>query len=288
MRGPNGCRPVVLVTGSAGLIGGIVGRHLGERYELRGIDRRPGADMPGTVGDIADVDVVAAACAGVDAVVHLAATPDVEASWAEVLESNIVGTFGVFEGARRAGVGRVVFASSNHVVGQYEADWAPALYELDDPRRVTIGAETRPDSLYGVSKVFGEALGRLYADRHGMRVVCLRLGSVLPEDDPWAASRRIAGAPIAHPPIARPPIARPPAAPGTAEELFRRYRATWLSHRDCASLIAAALEADVRWAVAYGVSDNPRRFWELESARRLLAWEPLDRAPKAPPDPVGG
>lgn len=261
-------RPVVVVTGSAGLIGGIVARHLGDRYELHGIDRRPGGAIPGVVGDVTDVEVVTAACAGADAVVHLAATPDADAPWPIVLESNIVATYSVFEGARRAGVGRLVFASSNHVVGLYELDWAPAVYELDDARRVPGDAEVRPDSLYGAAKVFGEALGRLYADRYGMRVVCLRMGSVLPEDDPWAASVRVAAA---------------PQATRGAEEVFRRYRATWLSQGDCGRLIGAALEADVRWAVAYGVSDNPRRLWELESARRLLGWEPVDRAPETPP-----
>jgi len=257
----SGARRAVLVTGSAGLIGSILRRELGEAFELRGFDRR--AASPNDVaGELRDLQLLERACRGVDAVVHLAADHRLEAPWDRVLEDNIVGTYVLFEAVRRAGVRQVVFASSNHVVGGYEPDW-PHDQGGEQTPLVTTDAVLRPDSLYGVSKVFGEALGRYYHEHYGLRVVCLRLGSVLPEDDPWRAAQRIT-----------------PAAPETA---FRRFRSTWLSHRDCAALVAAALQSEVGWAVVYGVSANRHRFWDLAPAERLLGFRPLDAAPDEPP-----
>jgi nucleoside-diphosphate-sugar epimerase len=250
----------VLVTGSGGLIGSILSRHLEAEFELRGFDRQPGSPTD-VAGDVRDLEALKRACDGVEAVVHLAADHRVEAPWERVLEDNIVGTYAVFEAARLAGVPQVIFASSNHVVGLYEPDW-----RVDDAadRRFMIGADAplRPDSLYGVSKVFGEALARLYHERDGLRVVCLRLGSVLPEDDPWLAAQRL---------------------PGPPEVAFRRLRATWLSQRDCAALVAAALRSEVAWAVVYGVSANRHRFWDLTPGEQLLGFMPRDAAPDDPP-----
>jgi uronate dehydrogenase len=131
-------------------------------------------------------------------VVHLAGIPyePLDNAWAEILPANIVNTYNVFEAARRAGVKRVVFASSNHVVGFYRRE-----------RTVGIDVPPRPDSYYGVSKVFGEALGRLYADKYAMSVACLRIGSFrqTPED--------------------------------------RRQLTTWLSHDDGARLLRCCIDA---------------------------------------------
>ncbi|MBA3450251.1 MAG: NAD(P)-dependent oxidoreductase, partial [Chloroflexia bacterium] len=179
-------RPRVLVTGANGLIGGFLmdAWHApGSRYAPVGLARAPGPNAD-IVADIGDLDALVAACAGIDAVVHLAATSAVDSAWDAVLTSNLIGTYNVFEGARRAGVPRIVFASSNHAIGTYELEGAPALYDLDDDRVYDHTAEIRPDSLYGVSKVYGEALGRLYADRHGVRAICLRIGAVRAGDDP--------------------------------------------------------------------------------------------------------
>lgn len=254
----------ILITGTEGVIGRIVRQSLQGAYVIAALDRRSqGADSHG--GDIRDLASIAPAFAGVDAVVHLAASSAVDTEWEDVLGDNIVGTYNVFEAAREAGVRRVVFASSNHVVGMYEAEAAPAVYALGDARTWDAETPVRPDSLYGVSKVFGEAMGRLYADRYGMDVICLRIGSVRADDDP---TRGVAGRLFG------------PFPELTAEEARQRLRATWLSHRDCAQLIRRALEAPVHWAVVYGVSDNPRRIWDLEGARRLLGYEPLDAAPE--------
>ena len=260
-----GRRKRVLVTGAEGVIGGAVREFLGGRHELRALTRTA-QGYPSHVADIADLEAILPAFAGMDAVVHLAASPAVETPWEEVLPNNLVGTYNVFEAARRAGVGAVVFASSNHAIGMYELEGAPGIYELDDPRVYDHTVEVRPDSLYGVSKVYGEAMGRYYMERHGLRVFCLRIGAVRAGDDPTSAE--VLGS-----------------SPSlldlrTAEERRKRMRAVWLSRRDCAQLIGRCLEADhVRWAVVYGISDNPRQFWDIGHARAVLGYAPEDGAP---------
>jgi len=250
----------VLVTGAEGTIGAAVREHLAQRYELSSLTLTV-QEFPSHVADISELDAIRPAFENVDAVVHLAASPAIETPWDDVLRNNIVGTYNVFEAAHAAGVERVVFASSNHAVGMYELDGAPELYDAGDERSYDHEAELRPDSLYGVSKAYGEALGRYYVERRGLRVFCLRIGAVRASDDPTLPSDN-------------------PLIDLDADGRRNRMRAVWLSRRDCAELIARCLEVDdVRWAVVYGVSGNPRRFWDLDHARDLLGWEPQDAAP---------
>jgi NAD+ dependent glucose-6-phosphate dehydrogenase len=254
----------VLVTGASGVIGTAVREYLADRYELHALTHRP-ADFPSHVADIADLEAILPAFAGMDAVVHLAASASVATPWEDVLHNNLIGTYNVFEAARRQGVKAVVFASSNHTIGGYELDGAPGIYALDDPRVYDHTVEVRPDSLYGVSKVYGEALGRYYHEAFGLRVYNLRIGSVRADDDPRSPAVRDGSFWLDL----------------TPEQKEDRLRATWLSRRDCAELIAACLDAtDVGWAVVYGISDNPRQFWDLSHGKELLGWTPRDRAPE--------
>ena len=255
----------VLVTGIAGVIGQAVVDHLGDRYELTGLDVKPFDAVPTTVADMQDLDAIFPAFAGQDAVVHLASIPSVHTPWDDILNVNIAGTYNAFEAARRHNVPAVVFASSNHTIGGYELDGLPEIYNLDDPRVYDHTVELRPDSLYGVAKVFGEALGRYYVDAFGMRAYNLRIGSVMAHDNPRDPSVAEGSFWL----------------PLTAEQKFDRLRATWLSKRDCSELIAACIEAEsVPWAVVYGISNNPRQFWDLSHAKELLGWEPKDSAPR--------
>jgi len=162
-------------------------------------------------------------------VVHLAGQP-LEAPWEEILSANIVTTYNVFEAARLAGVRRFVFGSSHHVVGFHRRD-----------RVVGTEAPVRPDTRYAVSKVFGEALGRLYADKHGLSVVCQRIG------------------------VARP---RPP---------HERALWTWQSEGDYVRFTRCCLAApDIHFLVVYGVSRNTRRLWDTAAER--IGYEPRDDA----------
>jgi uronate dehydrogenase len=216
----------VLITGAAGKIGRALRTGLSGRYPLRLLDVAPQeAAGPGEeviMLDLSDRAATEAAMEGVGVVLHLAAIPD-EASFDDILAGNVETTYSVFEAARRAGVRRVVFASSHHVIGFY-------------PRGETVGPDdpVRPDSFYGVSKVFGEALGRLYADKYGLEVVCLRIGS----------------------------FAERPTTP--------RQLSTWLSPRDCVELVRRCLDAPaVGFTVVYGVSANTRSWWKDDAAASL-------------------
>jgi uronate dehydrogenase len=225
---------LVLVTGAAGRIGGYLRAGLPPLgWSLRCLDLAvpDGADgLPWSAGDVADPAVLAPAMAGVDAVVHLAGIPT-EADFAALRHANIEGTYQVFEAARQAGVRRIVYASSNHAVGYH-----PTGAEL------TTEVRPRPDTLYGVTKVFGEALGSFYADRHGLDVAALRIGSC---------------------------FERPPGLRGLG---------TWLSPADSVRLVDAVLRApSFGFRTLYGISSNTRAWWDLEPAR-ALGYEPRDDA----------
>ena len=162
----------LLLTGAAGKIGSVLRRGLVDTADtLRSFDR---AEIPGLAaneealrGDLRDPDDVARAVADVEVIVHLAGVP-VEAPFAEVVEHNILGTHQLLEAARHAGVRRVVFASTNHVVGFHPT-----------ARRLDAGSPPRPDTYYGVSKLADEGLLSLYADKFGLEAVSVRIGSCL-------------------------------------------------------------------------------------------------------------
>jgi uronate dehydrogenase len=163
--------PTILITGAAGLIGTILRPRLARPGRtLRLLDNVPLATGPAGPGEesvtasVTDLGAMTAACAGVDAVIHLAAI-SAEAAWEHIAAVNIEGTYAVFEAARRAGVPRVVYASSNHAVGFAPRGGFP----------VPDYAFPAPDTYYGVAKVTGEALAALYHHRYGMDAICLRI-----------------------------------------------------------------------------------------------------------------
>ncbi|HEY0498977.1 MAG TPA: NAD(P)-dependent oxidoreductase [Kutzneria sp.] len=156
----------VLVTGAAGRIGSGFLRHVAGRYVLRATDVRPVEFPDFVLADLSDADALARACAEVDTVVHLGANPSLDADWESLLPANIVGTQNVFAAASAAGVRRVVYASSVHAVSGYPAG-----------RQISADDPVNPGNLYGVTKVFGESLGRYYAEQRGMSVIALRIGA---------------------------------------------------------------------------------------------------------------
>jgi uronate dehydrogenase len=245
----------VLITGAAGGIGRRLRRLMRGRYPALRLsdivtpdDLEPGEDfMAADLGDLAAVERLVD---GVDGVVHLGGISG-EDSWEAILHANIVGTRNLFEAARRQGVARVVFASSNHAMGFY-------------PRRRRIGTEAlvRPDSRYGLSKAFGEAIGALYADKHGLRVLAIRIGN-------------FGDAPI-----------------------DKRRLSIWIHPEDLLQLVRIGLEhPELHYAVVYGASDNERSWWDNEAAFRLgyrPRWRAEDFRDAAlaadagrPPDPIG-
>ncbi|MEU0672416.1 NAD(P)-dependent oxidoreductase [Streptomyces sp. NPDC006172] len=229
----------VLLTGAAGGLGTLMRELLpAYGYELRLLDVRPVEGAPDAItADLADRDALREAVRGVDAIIHLAGI-SLEASFEKILKANIEGTYHLYEAAREEGVGRVVFASSNHAVGftprpEGDAPVAPeSLIPVHTPRR--------PDTFYGLSKSFGEDLAQFYWDKHGLETVSVRIGSCF------------------------------------AEPTNVRMLSVWMSPADGARLFHAALTADgVGHTVVYGSSANTRLWWDLTSAR-ALGYEPQD------------
>ena len=239
----------VLITGINGLIGTILHKAFKDRYDIYGADLEGDFSERVVKADISRYPEIAGAVqrfSPVDVILHLAGNPNVDATWEEVLHANIIGTRNVFEAAREFNVRKVIFASSNHATGAYEGlgenQYLPPEGELEvisplDP--------IRPDSDYGVSKVFGEAVASYYRSRWGVEAICLRIGAVLKQDDP------------------------------TRDERNRRI---WLSHRDLVQLVEKSMTANVPFGVYYGVSNNKEIFWDISNARNDLGYEPVDDA----------
>jgi uronate dehydrogenase len=226
----------VVVTGAAGAIGRVVTAGLADAgHDVVAVDRvDPGAPpapaVVPVVADVLDADAMRRAMEDADGVVHLASIPH-EASLPEILRSHVETTAVLLDAMVETGAARMVFASSNHAVGR-------------TPRTQLLGVGTRPrpDTFYGVGKVSAEALGSLYADRHGISFVACRIGSFLP---------------------------RPTS---------RRQLSTWLSHDDAVRMVHAGLTApDPGFAVLYGISANTRTWWDLAPGR-ALGYEPQDDA----------
>ncbi|MFI1091484.1 NAD-dependent epimerase/dehydratase family protein [Streptomyces sp. NPDC020917] len=229
----------VLLTGAAGGLGTLMrGLLPSYGYDLRLFDVRPIPDEPGAiVADLGDRDALREAVRGADAVLHLAGI-SLESTFDKVLRANVEGTHNLYEAAREEGVRRVVFASSNHVVGFTPRPRGE--YPLPQEALIPITAPRRPDTFYGLSKCYGEDLAQLYADLHGIDTVSVRIGSCFPE-------------------------------PTTV-----RMLSVWMSPGDGARLFHAALTADVTGhTVVYGSSANTRLWWDLSGAR-ALGYEPQD------------
>ena len=255
----------VLVTGLGGAVGAAVRPALEARYEVAALSRGGVAGLPperNFVADVAALEEIAPAFEGVDTVVHLAAYGGVnsplgmwKATWEEILRNNITGARNVFEASREAGVRRVVFASSGAVMGGYlsespyreivrgEYDRVPADY-----RMLRSSDEPRPNNLYGVSKLFGEDLARMYVETTDLSIICLRIGACPAdgrprEGDPW-------------------------------------NQAIFVSHRDVADLVVRGIEAPeaVRFEIFFGISDNRWRFRDFSHATELLGHVPRDAA----------
>ena len=228
----------VLLTGAAGRVGSILRAHWGDRYGLRLADARPIEDLASHESfvqfDIAELDAFRAGCEGIDTVVHLAADPSTQGEfYSSLLHKNIIGAYNAFEAARQAGCSRVVFASSvNAVVGHLGR------------RMVDQNSPVYPTNVYGATKCWGEALGRVYADQHGLSCICVRLcGPNFRQDGDWDPDEPTTG----------------------------------MSPRDCAQLFARCVDAvDVDFALVNGISLHRRTWMDLDDTCRTLGYEPQD------------
>jgi uronate dehydrogenase len=242
---PSSPAPIILITGAAGRIGSMLRRALTDDPALAAHYGQPASllvtDMidpgPGTgqdsvlVGDLADATFVDTLFADrhIVAIIHLAGHPR-EAGWDVLLDSNIRSSINIWEAARKHSVDRVLFASSNHAVGFYPRSWT-----------IDHTVTQRPDTRYGLTKVFGEELGFLYAYKSGIRAFSMRIGTFTPEPTSY------------------------------------RGLSSWVSQRDMAALVRIGLTADYTCETVYGVSNNARSFWDNSAAERL-GYRPQDRS----------
>lgn len=260
----------ILITGAYGRVGTALLDHQSKRFQYIPFDRRDHPHLETIVGNITQYPITEKACENKDGVVHLAGEPNVEADWESVLQNNIIGAYNCLEACRQHKVKNVVLASSNHVVGMYEEEHAPELYEEDYDLLLDHQTPIRPDSYYGTSKVFLEALGRYYVENYEYpkQVYVLRIGSVrYPEyDHPFGDAEA-----------------------GVKEKRWergserywqevRRMKATWQSRRDAASLIECCLaDETATFEIFYGVSNNARRWFDINRPREVVGYEPQDK-----------
>lgn len=250
----------LLVTGLNGVVGRALRPALEERYEISALSRSGVDGLPPERvfrADIADGDSLYPAFEGIDVVLNLAADGGVSSphgmnsGWDSMLRNNIIGVYNVLEAARQSGVSRVVLASSGATVNGYE---------LEEPYRSLVSTEDvplpdswqmidefdepKPISLYGVTKLFGEDLGRYYALTTAMSVINLRISSCGREDK---------------------------AGPGRAQSI-------WVSYRDLQQLTIKCIEAppEIKFDIFWAISDNRKRYRGTRHAREVLGHAPQD------------
>ena len=233
-------KKLLAITGGAGRIGRAVRPLLRDRYRLRLADIRPVSGLQegeeSLVANVASLEDAERIAAGADLVLHLAGNPSTSGTWDEMRVANIEGTFNIYEAARRHGIRKVVLATTNHVMG---------FYYLEEQYPVRTDWPIRPDSIYGVSKAFGEALARYYSDAFDMSMICLRIG--------WFTERQPAAA---------------------------QLNSLWISDRDIAQIITLCLETPRKFGIYNGTSNNPQNHWDLTSSREELGYNPLDDVTK--------
>ena len=178
--------------------------------------------------DLSDFDSVLGLLEGVDEIIHLGGV-SIEDTFANILNANLIGTYNIYEAARQQGIKRILFASTNHTIGFHNRETL-----LD------ASSELRPDSIYGVSKGYGELMARYYYDKFNIESACVRIGSSF------------------------------------AKPLDRRMMDTWLSFEDLTSLVKRIFEVDrLGYAIIYGVSNNRCVWWDNKKVS-YLGWHPKD------------
>ncbi len=239
-------RRKVLVTGAAGNIGSYFARQSCEKYSLRLMVHTEASKRELTAaakcgqvvqGNVTDLESMKEACRGVDTVLHLAADPSPSATWDSLLPSNIVGAYNTMVAAKAAGCRRVIYASSIHAVSGYAPD---VQVKESDP--------VNPGDLYGVTKCFGEALGRYMAEKEGLSVICLRIGAFQPDESAKGAG---------------------------GVHLLDAF----VSQRDLQQLIERCIDVDeIKFGIFAALSDNRFKRMDISAARDLLGYRPRDDA----------
>lgn len=243
-------RKRVLVTGAAGRIGAYFAEHSHSLYDLRlmvrndeeaaKLDPSWGEIVTGELDDLAGLKEIFRGC---HTVLHLAANPDATAVWRELLETNIIGTYHAFVAAKAAGCQRVIYASSIHAVSGYPIDV-----------QVKTNEPVNPGDIYGVTKCFGEALGRYMAEQEGLPTIALRIGAFQPREN-------------------------------ARSEKGLAMLDAFVSRRDLNQLINRCIAAEqIRFAILHGLSNNSFKRLDISDARALVGYAPQDDAASENPE----
>lgn len=234
----------ILITGSEGIIGKILSKNM-EEYFIVKVDKLKTDQDSFICLDLSKRSLLSKIeyYLPLDCVVHLAADSNPKAEWDSVLINNIISTRNIFEFCVLNDIPKLVFASSNHVTGLYEKEINfpyVGRHNLIDTQKPVM-----PDGYYAVSKIFGENLGRFFSIQYNLNVICLRIGTVLKDDNP---------------------------------SVNPRYLSTWLSHRDLFQLIRLSIESHVKFGIYYGISNNTNKFWDTSNTIDELGYHPKDDA----------
>lgn len=238
------------ITGAEGHIGTVLREGLPGEFEIKSFTLH---DEPfeSHSADLSDPGAVRGIFDGLDAVVHLAADPEPRSGWDSILKNNISATYNVLEECRRAGVGKVVFATTNHTQhGDTMAD-APDVLDEGKRRMLKLSDPLNPTSLYGVSKATGEQLGRYFSTHYGVQFVGLRIGSTGPSDRPTGEQPR----------------------PTDSYNM-----AMYISKRDLVQAVTLALNIDCEFLIAYAISNNDTRIFDLTETNEKLGFFPIDNS----------
>ena len=247
----------ILVTGAGGLIGGIIFEKI-PNNNFVGLDIVHSKYQKTIISDISNIQNLENIMLSnqIDTVIHLAGHASVSDEWESIKVNNLEGTRNVFEASKIAKVKKIIFASSNHAVG---------LYENDNPYKKIIAGNyqnldqnfdliqpnclIRPDSFYGASKAFGENLGRYFFENYGIKIACLRIGTVNKNNSPVSNTKS------------------------------KRFFSTWCSHEDIAGLIEACINSEkITFNIFFGVSDNKWRIWDISNQKSILDFYPKSDA----------
>lgn len=223
----------ILITGANGRVGRTItkGLRASGGYDVIATDIVADPEAGIQALDVQDFAALRSALAGVDTVVHLAWYMKSDQFYERIVPVNVIGTYNVYEAARLSHVRRVIFGSSNHVTGYYKVGEA-----------VTADIPYRPDSLYGLSKCWGELVGRMYADKYGLSSINIRIGNFTAENRP----------------------------------LSRRSLHIWISHEDIVQLTIRCIEAEdsIKYLALYGTSANTRQWYEIDYLADLIGYQP--------------
>ena len=236
------------ITGAEGTIGSVLRKGLSNKYKIISFTLQT-QDFESVQIDLSNNNEIKGKFEGLDALIHLAADPRPEASWESVKKNNIEATFNVYNEVKNAGVKKIIFASTNHTQHGDTLLTTPETLDLKKNKILSLENNTNPDSLYAVSKLFGEDLGKYFSEQHKIKFIGLRIGWIVKGDDPTIMC-------------------------GTPSEDY--LRSMYLSHRDCIQAFERALESSRDFLIAYAISNNSTKVFDLKETSRTLNFYPED------------